>query len=365
MVRAARACQSPTGPNLQDERNKKNLREVIAKDEKAIAGDKAKLRDLGAPVEGDTAPVVTADPNAKPKAEPGVLENNAIKLWAHDVFVERAKTYRYQVVVILTNPYFGHSAAMLPAQAEKLAKTGVMRSATSEWTDPITVDPETYLFFTAATDDDPSANRVASARAEVFQFKWGYWRKGAATLEPGDSVIADIRVPDFAKILAAPPVDPNNPNNPAPPPQPAGPTGGGRGGGKGATGGGFGSPPPDQAPTPNNPTIPAGTPPPMITISVESKQIMLGVGQGTIRETAAKPAKLAPQVYIREPDGEIKIIVPDAERSDPAYTRVSRSADKGLKELTPAADKPRSPLTVPNPNNPNPVDPHPPGGRGG
>ena len=112
----------------------------------------------------------TTDPNAKPKAEPPVLDNAAIKLWAHDVFVERGKTYRYQVVAIITNPYFGHSPAMVPAQADKLAKAGIMRSPASEWTDPITVDPETLLFFTAATQDDPAAGRSATARAEAVSY---------------------------------------------------------------------------------------------------------------------------------------------------------------------------------------------------
>jgi hypothetical protein len=346
---------TPTGPNQQDERTKKRIQDEILVDQKNIAKDKATLRELGEQVDGDATPA--ADPNAKPKQEPPVLDNNSIKVWAHDAFVERGKTYRYQVVLILTNPYFGHSAAMIPAQAEKLAKTGIMRSAASEWTTPITVDPETYLFFTSATDDEPNAGRVASARAEVFQFKWGFWRQGAATLEPGDSVITEIKVPDFAKILAAQPgSDPTNPGGFQPPISIPG------GGGRGRT---ISSPPP----TPGNPDVPIiapGTPPPMINVSVESNQIMLGVGQGSIRDAAGK-AKSARQVYIRQPGGDIQIIIPDEQKADPAYKRVVASADKGKKELTPLPEKPKplQPNQDPNATPPGGGGGAPPPGRGG
>ncbi len=345
---------TPAGPSNADEGRKKQLRAAIDKHQEKINTLKTALRELGAPVEGDTAPVVMADPTAKPKQEPAVLENAAIKVWAHDVFVERGKTYRYQVGLILTNPYFGHSAAMLPAQADKLAKAGILRSAGSEWTDPILVDPETYIFFTSATEDEPSSNRTATARAEIFKFKWGFWRKGATTLEPGDSVIADVKVPDFTKLLAAAPAaDPNQPQPAAPSPQiPSGK------GGKGATtsASGIGSPPPSTTDTTN--TLVSNTPPPMVSVPVEDKQIMIGVGQGTVRDAAGK-TKSAQQVYMREPDGEIRIVIPDDQKSDAAYSRVSRSADRGQKELTPAADKAKSPITLPNSNNPSAPDARP------
>ena len=347
----------PSGPNAGDEARKRQLGTAITKQQEKITQIKDKLRALGATVEGDTTQPTVPDPTMKPKQEPAVIDNAAIKLWAHDVFVERGKTYRYQVVAIITNPYFGHSPAMVPAQAEKLAKAGIIRSPASEWTDPITVDPETLLFFTAATQDDPAAGRSATARAEVFQFKWGFWRRGAATLEPGDSVIAEIRVPDFAKILSAAPADPNRP--PAAPNPPTAPIGGG---GKGGVlgGGGLGNSPPVR---PDAPIIPA-TPPPMVMVPVDSNQIMLGVGSGPIRDAAGK-AKPVPQVYIREPDGEIKVIIPDAEKSDDTYTRVNRSAEKGLKELTPSQDKNKPLPTVPNPTGTGSTPPQGQGGRGG
>lgn len=350
----------PSGPSAGDEARKRQLGTAITKQQEKITQIKDQLRALGAPVDGDTTQTPVADPTMKPKVEPAVLDNAAIKLWAHDVFVERGKTYRYQVVAIVTNPYFGHSPAMVPAQAEKLAKAGITRSPASEWTDPITVDPETLLFFTAATQDDPAVGRTATARAEVFQFKWGFWRRGAATLEPGDSVTAEIRVPDFAKILTAAPVDPNQPAPSVTPPSPR--IGGGGKGGilGGGSGTGTGASPPAH---PDAPVIPT-TPPPMVTVPVESSQIMLGVGSGPIRDAAGK-SKPSPQVYIREPDGEIKIIIPDAEKSDDTYTRVNRSAEKGLKELTPSQDKNKPLPTVPNSNVPGSTPPPGQGGRGG
>src|SRR5205823_3293110 len=92
--------------------------------------------------------------------------------------------------------------------------------------------------------------------------------------------------------------------------------------------------------------LPAGAQVPMTTVEVDAKKIMLGVGSGPIRDTSGK-AKNAAQVFVREPDGQVSTVVPDTQRQDPAYARVSHSAERGLKELAPPAPEKARPI-VPN-----------------
>ncbi len=65
-------------------------------------------------------------------------------MWSHDVNVERGKTYRYRVSLVLNNPIFGQNAALDKSQVE-LAKNPLVRTAPSEWSEPLHVDPEDVL----------------------------------------------------------------------------------------------------------------------------------------------------------------------------------------------------------------------------
>jgi hypothetical protein len=341
----------PSTAPSSDEVKRKVLQKKLDQAKEDRAKDIAELRSLGEKVEGEPDQPVQTDQTPKTaKGEPALLDNPSVRIWAHDVFVERGKTYRYQISVALTNPYFGHSAAMIPAQAEKLAKSGIMRSAPSEWTDPVTVDRETYVFFTSATEDEPVNGANAKARAEIFQFKWGYWRRGAGELEPGDRVAAEIKMPDYSKIMQA--AAPNAPAQPAGPGPGGGP--GGRGRAPGGDGGGGGGAP--------NPTA---TPPaevPRVTVDVATKELVVGVGHGP----GKPPSPKASEVFVREDDGQVRIIQPDAEKADSVYIRVNKSAERGEKELNPPVEKAKP---TPGPNQTNPDRDGrgmpPPGGGGG
>ncbi len=350
----------PSGPNSADEARKKALMAARTKAVDARAKVIARLRELGEIVEGadNTTQQTTADQKTA-KVETPVLDNSTIRVWAHDVFVERGKTYRYQLGLVLTNPYFGHSAAMVPAQAEKLAKSGVMRSTPSEWTEPVAVDRETYTFFVSAVEDDPSSGAKAYTRAEVFQFKWGFWRRGSDSFEPGDRLSLSINVPDFTKFLAAPPAPGQGNEPPAPTPGQGGRPGGGRGGGATAPSG------PAPAPTPggDTPAIPAGAQIPMVLVNVPSSELVLNIGHGPSRGTGGRSA----EVFVREANGTVRSVQPDLEKSDPVFVRISKSADRGDKERAAPVEKPKTGQPQPGPGQiqPGGRDLPPPGGAAG
>lgn len=333
----------PTGQNSIDAQ-KRGIQTRIDQTKKRIAEIEAKLAALGVKV-GD-AMTASTDTTASPtKSEAPLLDNADVQLWGHDVHVERGRTYRYQAVVALTNPYFGYSAAMTKEQGEKLATKGVIRSAPSAWSEPIAVDPETYLFFTTAVADDGIGGRTASAKAEVFQFAWGHWRKGDDSLEPGDSIATELKIPDFSAMLANP--DPAQVPG-APPPGDGGRGGGGGGGGK-LGGGGAGAAAPEPPKPQDRPVAAPGTAAPTTTVQITDPRIMLGVGQGAIVDQPGKPPKAVTQVLVREDDGRISVRIPELEKANPTYARVSQSAEKGVRETTPPA-APRTPRT---PNRPD------------
>lgn len=357
----------PPGQDV-DARNKARLQQRIAETQQQITDIRNRIRVLdGLPPEGAQA---TPDPRPgtdRPAAEPGLLDGKPIRVWTHDVHAERGKTYRYRMTLVLNNPMFGHSAAMAPEQAE-MAKPAIVRTAPSDWSDPVSVDPESYFFVTSATEDD-QLGRGASARAEVFQFRWGYWRRGAGTMEAGDPLVAQINYPDLSKWT--PPVT-QTPGAPAGGGGRSGgggksgggaAGGGGLSGGGGATGGGAGSPPANQ-PAP-------GEQPPTNTIEVVVNSVLLGVtdasilapGTGTGGAPTNVAARPSAKAIFREPDGRIVSRLTELERDSAEYRRVSRNADRGERELTPR----RNPQDEPGRQVPPPRDERdrPPAGGGG
>lgn len=342
------AAPPPSGPSSADEARRKQLTQRLAELDREIAETAASLRALGevvADAQQGGATGTPTDSADKKTVEPALLENPAVRLWLHDVHVERGKTYRYRVSVALNNPYFGHTAAM-PADQAALAKSGVIRSDLSPWSSAIQVDPETHIFFTSAQADDQQT-RAATAKAEVFRFRWGFWRKGQVSLTPGDAVLTEIRVPDLEKVLATLPVDGQN----APDNHGGQPSGGGR---RPIGGGGTATPPPN-APTPGGPDDKSG-PVPMVTVQVVDPTIMLGVSSGTGTEL----------VLVRDAEGVVVTRVPESERQATAYKRVMSSAERGEKELR-GKPKPRQDSIPgrPDRDQPPPRDDRPGGGGSG
>lgn len=315
-------------------------------------------------------------PTASAAFEAPLLENPAVKVWAHDVSVERGKTYRYQLRVVLNNPMFGQGNVMVPEQQE-WARPPVVRSEPSAWSEPVRVDDESYFFIVGATPADARLNRSASARAELFIFKWGRWRKGDTSLEPGDRLEAAAKYPDFSGLLAAGhpgesawPVagqpgrrDPTQPPPPSPPPSI--------------------SPTDTRTPPGNLPMQPErdrreaarpgqpegidvrGQKLPMLSADIKVDAIFLNVGAAP-----AVPGSTAPGavVFLRDAAGRVITRTTGADSSSVLLARLRRSAEDGESDLRPAEaqrpEEPRQPVRPVRPE-PEPGGKSPGGGGGG
>lgn len=356
---------TPTNPGSGSERKNEDktqqLKMLDAQIEKLFeerAKIDARLAELGEKM----ADAPGAKPDIKPAGAPAeapLLDNDSVRLWAHDVTVERGKTYRYRMHLFINNPIAGHGAALLPEQAD-LAKPLVVRSADSEWTEPVKVDDQTYFFITSAQEQDP-VTKGPKAAAEVYVFSWGFWRKGAVNLEPGDALTADVKLPDMEKALAAAAKqkgDMDLPGNPAPAPDPGG------------KGGGGGRPAPGQAP---EVAVDPNTPKPVEPVTfkqvkVENDALLLDVANtAALGEEGLRSQKTEQQAYLRAQDGRIIVRVPEAERQSSIYQRVSRSALRGDEATQPKTANPETPrqLTRPEPKDDKNKKPTGPGGGGG
>jgi len=125
----------------------------------------------------------------------------AITVWAHDITAEPGETYSYRLRVWVTNPMFGH-VAQLADEQKSLASKPAVASLPSEWSAPVPVERNTRFFITAARETGglggATAARVETiATAEVYQFFYGWWRKGTVQLNPGDQVRASIELPEL------------------------------------------------------------------------------------------------------------------------------------------------------------------------
>lgn len=307
------------------------------------------------------------------KAEPSVLDTDNLRLWAHDVTAERGKVYRYRMTLVFNNPLFGKGAVMAADQAE-WARTTLARSEPSDWTPPVQVDRESYWFITNASAARAAgpANlaRIADARAEMYVFTMGYWRRGSATIEPGDRIEADVSVPDAKKIQEMVPAAPDGAAPPEVPGMPPGAPPGG--GGKGTRPPGGGGPRPGQvAPEqpPGQHQAPAPDQLPMMNKKVPSDAILLGVSVASLSDAAAA-RQAGPLVYIRMGNGSLDTRTPEGDKANDDYIRVNRSADEARLAAMPKApertdlppDRDRRPDREPPP--PGGSAP-PPGGAGG
>lgn len=275
------------------------------------------------------------------EADPPLLESDEIRIWAHDVQVERGATYRYKLRVWVTNPFFGHDAG-LTSEQKSLAASPLLAGEASEWTDPVHVHDEAYYFITSAQEGGLTAG--ARAIASVYVFRWGYWREGTARMEPGDALATTVQSPMLGEVLAAVEVQPGI---------------GGQPGGERGHGGGH--------MLPGGPAqieeVPAGPDVEYEPIQVRRDVVLLDVGPA-MHSTGEKVA------YLREETGSIVDRDPQAETRRDIFMVLQSSARRGREALQPKEVAPAAPAPdrMPPPEGPgqmpprSPLSPKSPGG---
>jgi len=105
-------------------------------------------------------------------------------IWAIDLTVAPGQTYRYRMRLMMFNNYAGKVARLeTPQDAGQVLLAGEW----SAWSDPITVRPTQYLWFTGvgASPD--------IAKVELRQWSQGTWRQGAGDVQVGRPVTVKPR----------------------------------------------------------------------------------------------------------------------------------------------------------------------------
>lgn len=325
-----RQAPQPAQPSKENDARRLTIEKKIGQ---LKARNEDILKALGLPPrDAASVPAAPTTNDAAKKTEP-LLDTESLRIWAHDVTVERGKVYRYRMTLVFDNPMYGKGAVMLPEQAE-WSRTPIARSEPSEWSDPARMFNEVIYFVTSAsTPSDPTSasNRGADARAELATFTTGYWRLGASTVEPGDTLQANINVPDLTKLPAPGPNAPPPPEA-VPPPQIPG----------GRKGGGFAAPPSAPPPPPSGPAAAPQAPLPTVQRTLSVDAILLGVERGVL---AADDGRGTVQAFLRRGDGSIEIRFPEAEKDDVLYARIVKSAEESRQATMPP---PRTAEPTPN-----------------
>ncbi len=292
-----------------------------------------------------------------------LLESDMVRVWNHDVTVERGKTYRYRMVISINNPMFGHDAGLVEEQ-KSMASIRLLQSAPSAWSAPVRVDDQTYYFITSAHEGGVGGignNRNARATALIASFRWGYWRTGTVNLQPGDLIAGGVDAPELGETFTAlfeavPEIDApaGDPGRPVGRPgrqmdrpniAPGRDRGPGRGGRRGP--GGFDDQPFDVE------DIEFGE------VSVRHEAVFLDVSELPGRDEVKR-------AFVRNADGGIAVHDPESVRGLESYLRIAQSAAAGKEALTPREAEPEDGgFNRPPPRDPGGGFQPPPGGGGG
>lgn len=181
-------------PNRPDERQLtlERIRKDLTTNREQLGRVDTRIGEIEAQL-GGAAPLDAPDGPATGAQFAPLLEGQTT-MWVHDLSVERGREYRYRVRYALTNPVYGRSG-LLRQEDRQSASEPELWTAWSEWSEPVRVEPEVYYFLTQAST---GGLQGAVASVEVYAFRWGYWRRGTADLQPGDRVHGQIEFPDVA-----------------------------------------------------------------------------------------------------------------------------------------------------------------------
>lgn len=337
-----------TRPDESDKAKRGRLTREIAELERDLANIRKEITAMGGvmPDAADPDGASPRDPAPNASAGKKLLDKDDFKLFAHDITAEPGKTYRYRVRVAMNNPIFGKEILLKkndPAQID-LAEPSLAHSAWTDWTPEVSVDRDAYWFITS-TNRDALRQNTPTAHAEMYQYYYGYYRKAVTSLEPGDPIIGEAKLP---KLWLAP----EGPVAAAPDGQPPQQPGGrdGRGVVQPPSGGNQPGQPGQDAP-PGPGWLPARD---RLVFRETASVVMLDV-----QSTPGPERQL--MAVLRSHDGKVVSKSPESDAKSDVYKRVRSSADAG--ELA------SQPKIEPRPNRPidrDPlVPPTGPGGKGG
>ena len=165
------------------EQERRALTRKLKRNATQISQTKERLRGMGVDVRDDDE--MTEDEIA------AAAKMGEIWIWGHDLEVDPGREYRYRFTVDVYNPLFARKLSLIESQHE-LADQVAMRSATSEWSEPIRAQPPTRMFITSAVSAGGQAAAgpmgFGQVAAEVYRFYDGRWWLETFSLQPGDQI---------------------------------------------------------------------------------------------------------------------------------------------------------------------------------
>lgn len=195
-----RPRESGSSPSDGEARRRETLQKQLVEKESRRSGLEAQLKTLGASADGGDLASRVAGALQEPVRS--LSSGPQVRIWAHDVTGRPGATYQYRMAVVIPNPLHGFDQSLNEA-TRALAQPSTIRSAESEWSDPVSVDEDAYLFITAARETPTlgGGGVQKSAAAEVYKLYYGYWRSVPVNLDPGDSAAGVMQLsgtwPDF------------------------------------------------------------------------------------------------------------------------------------------------------------------------
>ena len=176
----------------RDQQRRDNFQKQIDGIDRQLERIADQLAALGAPINVD--PNQANQRNEPEPPLPGLLAAEDLPVWVHDFSAKPGKTYQYRMRVVVNNPLFAKEQFLSDAQKPSAASS-TAEGAWSGWSSPISVESDRHFFVVSGSENDALGNGPRAA-VEVYQFYYGYWRKGSTTLEPGDSIHARAKLPD-------------------------------------------------------------------------------------------------------------------------------------------------------------------------
>ncbi len=313
------------------------------------------LEDLGETVDDSAADIRVA-------ATKPLLDNEAVRLFSHDLTVEPGAQYRYRMRVVVNNPLYGRN---LQDSQRTMADRSLIEGDWSAWSSPVDVDPDEFFFVTSAEPRN-EINRSPKAAAEMYVFYYGYYRVASVSLEPGDMLTGTARLPelkmaDMKKLeeMGTTPQAPSQPTAPISQPSPGGKGGGGGGRDREREAVDRG----EMAPVAGA-EIAAGsewlTVPVRRNLELRVEAVYLDTLPVSVgRQGLAGEEQVRYAALMRDPLGRVVWRMPDAERAAEAYKRLEASAKEGERQGAPEVkpqdsrprpqrpDKPRTQPTAP------------------
>ena len=188
------------------ETNQKRIDSLLEQEQKLID----QIVELGGDPDGvPEIEVIDPEQFRQPTHPLTAATRTEMTLWAHDYDAVPGSTYRYAVRYSVTNPFFGKSSALTDEQ-KSLAEGVAVVSEPSEWTDPVRFEPDVQYFVSSArVPQRGQFGASASAEFEVFQFYYGYWRKGLVRVGLGEPIIAEVELPEQLVVFEFSPEDPD------------------------------------------------------------------------------------------------------------------------------------------------------------